>query len=33
MLMSSNLVNLDVSKDNKIPKNIEAESKLYWVLY
>ena len=25
MLMSSNLVNLDVSKDNKIPKNIEAE--------
>ncbi len=25
MLMSSNLVNLDVSKDNKIPKNIESE--------
>ena len=25
MFMSSNLVNLDVSKDNQIPKNIEAE--------
>jgi len=25
MLMSSNLVNLDVSKDNKVPKNIESE--------